>query len=75
MRYVATGFIAAVLAGRDDVRGVVDTGPDVWGERVGGGCVERDVLDLLEERYTDRRSYELETRLREADIPHDFFSC
>jgi hypothetical protein len=33
-----------------------------------GGGPEQDILDLLEERYRGRESYELEKRLRESDI-------
>lgn len=34
-----------------------------------GGAPGTDVLDLLEDRYTGRGSYELERLLREGDIP------
>jgi hypothetical protein len=34
-----------------------------------GGSAGEDVLDLLEREWTGMRSYELERRLRESDIP------
>lgn len=34
-----------------------------------GGEREVDILDLLEQRYTGDRSYELEKLLRESDVP------
>lgn len=40
-----------------------------------GGTQGEDVLDLLERGFSGAGSYELETRLRECDIPVQFFSC
>lgn len=40
-----------------------------------GGTQGEDVLDLLERSFSGAGSYELETRLRESDIPVEFFSC
>jgi len=40
-----------------------------------GGTQGEDVLDLLERGFSGAESYELETRLRQSDIPVELFSC
>ena len=59
---------------------VSDDGEYEWFETIAAGDVPRlvvlldgepgtDVLDLLERHWTGLRSYELERRLRESDVP------
>lgn len=43
--------------------------------RLLGGGAGDDVLELLERDFSGPGSYELERRLRESDIPVEFFSC
>lgn len=73
------------IEGKDagpDVSGVPEDGERSWEETVVasdvpevvtllGGDPGIDVLDLLEEHYTGRASYEFEDRLRDSDIDVD----